>query len=182
MRAVKRTFGYLVVAAAAALLFLELTHWGDKRLDLISENTAVNLRQEPAAAITEEERTMMNTLFEVPVIRQLLESGEGGDITAADDSAVMAAVDECLAPEIAVTATASVLAHEDEAVLLASWSIDRDKRVLLQKTGGDEAEYFKVYSRGGLFGTRWTYENWDNERVRKSLVHHWWFSWLTPRE
>lgn len=179
MKYVKRVFGYLALGAIAVVLCLELVHWGDRRIDLVSENTAMNLRLEPAAAITGEERTMIDMLFEVPSIRELLESGEGGGITAADDPAVMAAVDECLAPEIAVTVTASVLAHEDEAALLVSWSIDRDKRVLLQKTGGDEAKYFKVYSRDGLFGTRWTYENWDNERVKKSLIHHWWFSWLT---
>ena len=38
--------------------------------------------------------------------------------------------------------------------------------------------YFKFSFKGGLLGTRIMYENWDNERVHKSMAHHDWFSWL----
>lgn len=68
-----------------------------------------------------------------------------------------------------------VLAYEKGSALMLSCRTDK-RRTILQRSG---EEYFKSYSRDSLFGRRLIYENLDNERVRQSVAHHWWFSWLT---
>lgn len=174
MRVFKRIFGYPALAVIVVLACLELIHWGDTRIDLVSENTAMNLRQTPAASITEEERTMMETLSGCPVIQEMLKNGEG-DVIVSEDREVMDIIEKCLGPENASLSIVSVVSYEEGSALILNWRTDK-KGAVLQKAGTD---YFKAYSRDGFLGTRSVYENWDNERVRQSVIHHWWFSWLT---
>ncbi len=173
MTYVKRIFGYPALAVIVALACLELVHWDDTRIDLVSENTAMILRLTPAAAITEEERTMMETLSGCPVIQEMMENGEG-DVVVSENREVMDIAETCLGPENASLSIVSVLSSEERSALILSWRMDK-KGAVLQKAG---KVYFKTYSRDGLLGTRSVYENWDNGRVRQSVSHHWWFSWL----
>lgn len=169
-----RSLQYLVLAIIAAVACMELVHWGDTRIDRLSGDAGMILRLTPAAAITEEERAMMETLSGCPAVQAMLERRDG-DMNVAEDPAVLAAVEECLDPENAAAAAVMVLPGGEEPALVLSWSTEK-RTFLLQKMG---TEYFKTYSRGGPFGRRTVYEKWDNETVHQSVVHHWWFSWLT---
>lgn len=172
-----RTLQYLVLAVIAVMACMELIHWEDTRIDRISENAGSILRLTPAAAITEEERAMMESLVGCPAVQAMLETGDG-NMSAAEDPEALAAVEECLDPESAAAAAAvGVLPGGEEPALFLTWNTEK-RTFLLQKMG---TEYFKLYSRGGPFGRRTIYENWDNETVHQSVAHHWWFSWLMNR-
>lgn len=149
--------------------------YGGQEDRLISEHTELILRRMPAAAITETERTLLKELSQSARVQELLEDGETGDLKASEHPDIMAVLERYLDREQAADLNISVT---PPAVLLSLRETEKGLDIVQISGSGDAAEFFKVYSRDGWFGTRSVYENWDNERVRQSLAHHGWFSWL----
>lgn len=169
----------VVLVLLAVLACLELFHWGDRRISRLSDNTEAILRQNPDARITEEERELMEDLLLCTPVREAEESGENLDVVPAECPEVAALLEERLGKEGVDTSFFTVRPVEGGTEVI--WSRDwmaKKQFSLSRVVREDGISYFKFGSKGGLLGTKVLYENWDNERVHKSLVHHDWFSWL----
>ena len=152
----------LALVLLGVLACLELAHLGDIMVNEVSHNTEAILRRTPAAAITQEEQTLLETLAGLPSVAEALERGEGKDLfpSSPEDPALSEALggfDSC---------ALSVRPSEKEQTVLTR--VERDQG----------AEYFKMYARRSFLGTRFLYENRGNREVRQLWVHHFWFSWL----
>lgn len=169
----------VVLVLLAVWACLELTHWGDTRISRLSDNTEAILRREPAVRITEEERDLMEDLLLCSPAREAAESGEDVDIIPAGCPEVAGLLEERLGKEGVDTSFFSVRPVEGGTEVI--WSRDwmgKEQVSLSRVVRENGISYFKFSFKGGLLGTRIMYENWDNERVHKSMAHHDWFSWL----
>ena len=68
-----------------------------------SENTEAILRRAPEVEITEEDRDLVDAFSRCAAVQELLESGESGDLSAAENPELMAEADRQLSPESAAT-------------------------------------------------------------------------------
>lgn len=150
---------------------------------LKSEDTAAILRKTPEAEITEEDKAFLEEVSQCPNVRKLLEGGEDGFIFAEEDPDVGAVAAAYLGAEKADSLTVNVNFQENGDVAeWSNWGESGNDIFILQRTrGGDGTKYFKIYSYSGFFGSRSTYENWDNERAHESGVRRRWFAWLRDR-
>ncbi len=170
----------IVLILLAVLACLELSHWGDRRISTLSSNTEAILRQNPAVRITEEERDLMEEVLLCSPAREAADSGEGMDIIPEECPEVAALLEERLGKEGVDTSFFTVHPVGNGTELI--WSRDRmgKKQISISRVAREDGiSYFKFGSKGGFLGTRIMYENWDNERARKSMVHHDWLSWLS---
>ena len=170
----------IVLILLAVLTCLELFHWGDRRISRLSDNTEAILRQDPDVRITEEERELMEDLLLCSPLREAADSGEGVDVILAECPEVAALLEKRLGQEVADTSFLSV--HPTGGGTELIWIRDptAKKQVSLSRVAREDGiSYFKFCSKGGFLGTKVLYENWNNERVHKSLAHHDWFSWLS---
>ena len=144
-----------LIMAAAVLLGVEIymeSHFQYREGYIASEDTASILREVPEVEITEEDRALMAKVVALPSVRELLESGGAGTISAAGDPEVAGAAGEDL-----------------------GW-MDGERTYFLE-TAGDGAGYYKFYSPKQ--GT--SYDNWDNERAQQVKVRRRWLAWLRDR-
>lgn len=143
-----------------------------------SENTEAILRRVPEVEITEEDRDLVEAFSRCAAVQELLESGESGDLSAAENPELMAEADRQLSPESAATVVVSVIFYEENPSLYVNWTDGGDHRLVLGKErDGAESEYYKLYRAG----RKKFYENWDNEQARKTMVRRRWLAWLQDR-
>ena len=175
-----------LIMAAAVLLGVEIymeSHFQYREGYIASEDTASILREVPEVEITEEDRRYYfkrrefdgKSWAEIPSVRELLESGGAGTISAAGDPEVAEAAGEHLSGESARSLDVSVTSYEDGAVVDLGW-MDGERTFFLE-TAGDGAGYYKFYSPKQ--GT--SYDNWDNERAQQVKVRRRWLAWLRDR-
>lgn len=167
-----------LIMAAAVLLGVEIymeSHFQYREGYIASEDTASILREVPEVKITEEDRALMAEVLALPSVRELLESGGAGTISAAGDPEVAEAAGEHLSGESARFLDVSVTSYEDGAVVDLGW-MDGGRTFFLE-TAGDGAGYYKFYSPKQ--GT--SYDNWDNERAQQVKVRRRWLAWLRDR-
>lgn len=144
-----------------------------KEVAVTSKDTEAILRRTPEVEITEEDRAMVEDLSQCAVVQNLLESGENGDLSAADHPELMEAADRNLSPESAVTVVVSTIFYEGSPSLYINWVDGGGNMLVLGKKRDGEVDY-KLYRAG----RKDIYENWDNERARKSVVRRRWLGWL----
>lgn len=177
-KAVKRLLIGLLAVLLVALLGVEAymeIHFGCHELSVVSTDTGKILRRVPEVSITEEDRALMAELLAVPSVRALVESGESGTVFAREDPEVKDAAGKYLGEESAEDLNVNAGFYEDGHVVYLGWMDEEEQIFCFQmKPEGDGAEYYKLYSPKR--GT--SYENWDNERARKSEVHRRWLAWL----
>jgi hypothetical protein len=143
-----------------------------------SENTEAILRRAPEVEITEEDRDLVDAFSRCAAVQELLESGESGDLSAAENPELMAEADRQLSPESAATVVVSVIFYEENPSLYINWTDGGDHMLVLGKErDGTESRYYKLYRAGG----KKVYENWDNEQARKTVVRRRWLAWLRDR-
>lgn len=143
-----------------------------------SENTEAILRRVPLVEITEEDRDMVEAFSRCDAVGNLLEGGENGDLSAAETPELMEEADRHLSPESAETVVVSAMFYEDGSSLYVNWQNGNGQRFFLEKMrDGGEWDYYKLYS----LNQRTFYENWDNERARKTVVRRRWMAWLRDR-
>ena len=165
----------LALVLLGVLACLELAHLGDIMVNEVSHNTEAILRRTPAAAITQEEQTLLETLAGLPSVAEALEGGEGKDLfpSSPEDPALSEALggfDSC---------ALSVLPGNGTPELILTLRPSEKEQTVLTRVERDQgAEYFKMYARRSFLGTRFLYENRGNREVRQLWVHHFWFSWL----
>ena len=92
---------------------------------------------------------------------------------AADHLELLAAADQHLPPESAVTVVVSAIFYEGNPSLYVNWT-DGGGHMLILGKERDGEEYYKLYRAG----RKNTYENWDNERAQKTVVRRRWLGWL----
>ena len=176
-RILKTTIFVLLLILLGIELCMESRYSCDE-LVVTSKNTEAILRRAAEVEITEGDKAMVGDLAQCAAVRELLERGENGDLSAADDPELMAAADRHLSPESGATVVISAIFYEDGPYLYVNWTDGGGHMLVLGKGGdGAESEYYKLYRAG----RRSTYENWDNERAQKSVVRRRWFAWLRDR-
>lgn len=127
-----------------------------------SENTEAILRRVPEVEITEAEMAMLEEFSRYAVVQELLESGESGYLSAAEEPELMSAADRYLPLESAATVVVNGIFYEESSFLNVNWEDGDGHRVFLEKVrDGSEENYYKLYS----VSRRTFYENWDNERA-----------------
>lgn len=147
-------------------------------LAVTSKNTEAILRRAPEVEITEDDRDMMEAFSQCSAVRELLESGENGDLSAADDPELMAAADQYLPAESAVTVVVSALFYEESPSLYVNWQDGDGHRFIYEKArDGGEWDDYKLYAPK----RKVVYENWDNVRAQKTVVRRRWLAWLRDR-
>ena len=143
-----------------------------------SENTEAILRRVPEVEITEEDRDLVEAFSRCTAVRELMESGESGDLSAAENPKLMEAAESQLSPESAAAVVVSVIFYEENPSLYINWTDGGDHRLVLGKErDGAESRYYKLYRAG----RKKFYENWDNEQARKTVVRRRWLAWLQDR-
>ena len=153
----------LVLVLLGVLACLELAHLGDIMVNEVSHNTEAILRRTPAAAITQEEQTLLETLAGLPSVEEALEGGEGKDLfPSSPEDPALSVLPGNGTPELVLTLRPS----------------EKEQTVLTRVERDQGAEYFKMYARRSFLGTRFLYENRGNREVQQLWVHHFWFSWL----
>lgn len=173
----KKLFRWFLTVLLLVLLglevYMELRYPCDE-IFVTSTNTEKILRRTPEVVITEEDKALMEELLAVPSVQRLLESGENGEIYVAEDPNAVGIVKKYLSGESAESLNISALFYEDGHAVSLGWRDGKEIFCLQQTPERDGAEYYKLYApkRGN------SYENWDNERARKSEVHRRWFAWL----
>lgn len=169
----KRFLTALLLVLLGVEVCMELRYPCDE-LSVMSKDTEKILRRVPEVSITEEDRALMAELLEVPSVQALVESGESGYVLAAEDQEVKNTAGKYLGEESAEDLNVNALFFdEDGCVVYLGWMDEEEQKFYLQ-AGPEEGEYYKLYSpkRGR------TYENWDNQRAQKSVVHRRWLAWL----
>lgn len=171
--AAKRFFIGLLLVLLGLEAVMETRYRCDE-LSVVSTDTEGILRRISEVVITEEDKSLMAELLELPSVQELVSGGEGGDISASDHPEVLAAAEGYLSEEEAGSLNVSALFFEDGYVVFAGWR-KKESIFYLQFTPEDTGgAYYKCYS--SKRGT--SYENWDNERARKNQLHRRWFAWL----
>lgn len=177
----KKILKGIVLALFLILLGVEVSmeiQYSCNEVVVTSENTEAILRRVPEVEITEEDRVMVEDLSQCAAVQELLESGENGDLSAADDPELMEAADRHLSPESAATVMVSAIFYEGGPSLYINWTDGGGHMVVLGKERNSaEEEYYKLYHirRKGI------YENWDNARAQKTVVRRRWLAWLRDR-
>ena len=168
----------ILIALLLVLLGLEACmelRYPCDEISVVSKDTEKILRRTPEVSITEEDRTLMAELLEVPSVRELVESGENGDVFAKEDPEVKDIAGKYLGEESAEDLNVSALFYEDGHAVFLGWRDGKRIFYLQLRPEGDGAEYYKLYSpKPG----KNSYENWDNERAQKCVVRRRWFAWL----
>lgn len=140
-----------------------------------SENTETILRRVPQVKITEEDRAMTEAFSRCGAVRELLESGESGDLSAAEEPELMALADQYLPPESAATVVVSAIFYEESSSLYVNWKDGDGHLFFIEKLGDwSQEDYYKMYSPN----RKSAYESWDNERAQKTVVRRRWLAWL----
>lgn len=173
----KTTILVLLLILLGIEICMEIRYPCDEMV-VTSRNTESILRRAPEVEITEEDRAMVEDLSQCAVVQNLLESGESGDLSAADDPELMEAADRHLSPESAATVMVSAIFYEGGPSLYINWTDGGGHMVVLGKERNSaEEEYYKLYHirRKGI------YENWDNARAQKTVVRRRWLAWLRDR-
>ncbi|MEY8260831.1 hypothetical protein AALA80_10815 [Oscillospiraceae bacterium 50-60] len=168
----------LVIALILILLGTEVCmelRYSCREISFVSRDTEKILSRTPEAVITEEDRAMVEAFSQCAAVGNLLDGGENGDLSAADDPELMETADRYFSPESAATVVVSAMFYEAGSSLYVNWQDGDGQRFVLEKMrDGGEWEYFKLYS----LNQRTFYENWDNQRAQKSVVRRRWFAWL----
>lgn len=173
----KTTIPVLLLVLLGVELCMEIWYPGEE-VAVVSKDTESILRRTPEVEITEGDRAMVETLSQCAAVQELLESGESGDLPAAEYPELMEAADGCLPPESAATVIVSAIFYEGNPSLYVNWTDGGNHRLVLAKERGSAEEaYYKLYSAG----RKHVYENWDNERAQKTVVRRRWFAWLRDR-
>lgn len=175
----KKILKGIVLALFLILLGVEVcmeTRYSCDEVVVTSENTEAILRRVPEVEITEEDRVMVEDLSQCAAVQELLESGENGDLSAAENPELMEAADRHLSPESAATVVVSAIFYEGNPSLYVNWTDGGGHTLVLGKER-DGGEYYKLYGAG----RKNTYENWDNERAQKSVIRRRWLAWLRDR-
>lgn len=178
MRDWKRVSTNLVIALLLILLgvefYMELRHPCDE-IVVASKNTEAILRRVPQVKITEEDRAMTEAFSRCGAVRELLESGESGDLSAVEEPELMALADQYLPPESAAAVVVSAVFYEESSSLYVNWKDGDGHLFFIEKLGDwSQEDYYKMYSPN----RKAAYENWDNERARKTVVRRRWLAWL----
>lgn len=180
----KRDRGFLKVTIAMILLILlgiEISMeirfpWHEAAV--VSENTEAILRRIPQVEITEENRAMVEALFQCAVVQELLEGGGNGDLMAADYPELAEAVQGYLDEESAASVVAGYVSYEEGVSLYVGWKDGEGHQFFLERMRDKgEWDYYKLY----VPKQKTTYENWDNARARKVVLRRRWFAWLRER-
>lgn len=173
----KTTILVLLLILLGIEICMEIRYPCDEMV-VTSRNTESILRRAPEVEITEDDRDMMEAFSQCSAVGELLESGENGDLSAADDPELMEAADQYLPAESAVTVVVSAIFYEGGPSLYINWTDGGGHMVVLGKERNSaEEEYYKLYHirRKGI------YENWDNARAQKTVVRRRWLAWLRDR-
>lgn len=177
----KKILKGIVLALLLILLGVEVSmeiRYSCNEVVVTSENTEAILRRVPEVEITEDDRAMVEDLSQCAAVQELLESGENGDLSAADDPELMEAADRHLSPESAATVVVSAIFYEENPSLYVNWTDGGGHMMVLGKErDGAGSEYYKLYRTG----KKRVYENWDNERAQKSVIRRRWLAWLRDR-
>ena len=176
MKDSKKLLKTTVLVLLLVLLGVELCmeiRYPCKETAVVSKDTEAILRRTPEVEITEEDRATVEDLSQCAVVQSLLESGENGDLPAADHPELMEAADRHLSPESAATVVVSAMFYEGSPSLYVNWT-DGGGHTLILGRERDGEEYYKLYGAGG----KYTCENWNNERAQKSVVRRRWLGWL----
>ncbi len=177
MRDWKKIGKWLLLGLLLVLLGLEAvmeTRYGCHELSITSTDTEKILRRAPEVSITEEDRALMAELMELSSVQELLESGESGTLSAAEDPDVQNIAGTYLGEENVEDLSVNAVSYEDGYAAYLSWMEEKQIFCLQVKLEGNGAEYYKLYApKRGV-----SYENWDNERAQKGEVHRRWFAWL----
>lgn len=151
---------------------------------LVSEDTEKILRQVPEVKITKEDRELLEDLLQCPSVKTLLENDESSDLRSEEDPELAAIAEAYLGPGISGSASVSVLpAGEDGShPLIFTWRNSESEISIVQRTERDgNVEYFKCYGRDEWNGRRAVYENFDNQRTRKSIDRRRWLAYFRDR-
>jgi len=176
----------LIAAVILLLIGVEVrmeARYSCEELVLKSENIGAILRETPEAEITEKDRKLFKEIFCFDSAAALLDSGEDGYLSAVEDPEMRVAAERYLGQERADSLMLNVVFHENgEITKYLNWGKTGEKIFWMQETGsGAEKEYYKIYSFDSRLGKRIIYENWNNERARKSVTQRRWFAWLRDR-
>lgn len=177
-RILKTTIFVLLLILLGVELCMESRYSCDE-LVVTSKNTEAILRRAPEVEITEEDRDLVEAFSRCAAVQELLESGESGDLSAAENpELIMEEADRQLSPESAATVVVSVIFYEENPSLYINWTDGGGHMLVLGKErDGTESRYYKLYRAGG----KKVYENWDNEQARKTVVRRRWLAWLRDR-
>lgn len=177
----KKIFKGVILVLLLILLGVEIhmeMRYPCDELVVTSKNTESILRRAPEVEITEDDRAMVEEFSQCAAVQELLGSGENGDLSAAEHPELMAAADRYLPPESAATVEVSAIFYEGSPSLNINWTDGGGHMlVLVKERDSVEEEYYKLYRAG----RKNIYENWNNERARKTAVRRRWFSWLRDR-
>lgn len=178
MRDWKKISINLVVALLLILMGVEFCmelRYPCSEAAVASNNTEAILRRVPEVEITEAEMAMLEEFSRYAVVQELLESGESGYLSAAEEPELMSAADRYLPLESAAAVVVNGIFYEESSFLNVNWEDGDGHRVFLEKVrDGSEENYYKLYS----VSRRTFYENWDNERAQKNVVRRRWLAWL----
>lgn len=170
----KTTALVLLLILLGVELCMELRYPSDE-IAVTSKDTESILRRTPEVEITEEDRAMVEAFSSCAAVQKLLENGENGDLSAAEDPELMAAAERYISPESAATVLVSALFDEESPSLYVNWQNSDGHRFFLEENRqGNERTYCKIYAPK----RKLSYENWDNERAQKSVVRRRWLAWL----
>ena len=165
MRDWKKISINLVVALLLILMGVEFCmelRYPCSEVAVASNNTEAILRRVPEVEITEEDRDLVDAFSRCAAVQELLESGESGYLSAAEEPELMSAADRYLPLESAATVVVNGIFYEESSFLNVNWEDGDGHRVFLEKVrDGSEENYYKLYS----VSRRTFYENWDNERA-----------------
>lgn len=176
-KVLKGTILALLLILLGIEIYMETRYPCDEAV-VTSKNTESILRWAPEVEVTEGDRAMAGDFFQCAAVQELLESGENGDLPAAEHPELMAAADRHLSPQSAATVIVSAIFYEGSPSLNINWTDGEGHMiVLVQGKDSAEEEYYKLYRAG----RRNIYENWDNERAQKTVVRRRWFAWLRDR-
>lgn len=173
-RVLKTTILVLLLILLGVELCMEIRYPCDE-IVVTSKDTESILRRTPEVEITEEDRAMVEAFSSCAAVQELLENGENGDLSAAEDPELMAAAERYFPPESAVTVMVSTLFYEGSPSLYVNWQDSGGHRFFFERArDGVEWNFYKLYAPK----RKVLYENWDNERAQKSVIRRRWLGWL----
>ncbi len=177
-----------VVIAAVILLLIGVEVCMEARFPceeivLKSESLDAIFSEYPEAEIMEKDRAVFEELCCCDGVKDLLDGGKNGFLFAVEDPDVRTVAEPYLGTERVDSLTVNVVFQKNGEVTKAlNWGETGEEIFWIQETGSvAEKEYYKVCSFGSFPGGRTIYENWNNERARKSVTQRRWFAWLRDR-